>query len=399
MKLKIPPAKLLDNAVHIIILSSITLLIIQDEFMRVLTILLFAGVIQGLFLSAALVTIGKNNRRANRILAAIILIFSLSILIHAADHSEILFRIPYHPELMQLMFFLLGPLIFNYVRTLTDPDFKKSSLLHYIPFAFATAVFIPLYISAVRYDPEVSLRYLDDTGFYISCIVTVSIAIYMFLSIKRLNKHSVDIQQNFSNIDKINLRWLKVLLGGITVTMLAAVFVETLFINKDSWDAVWLLVALLIFAIGYFGLRQPLIFSGIESSESTEKLKYEKSTLTSDLKKEYLERLLNFMETDKPYLDSNITLNNLAVKLSISLHHLSQVINEELNMNFFEYINRARIDEAKRLLHDPQKQNIMISEIGLEAGFNSVSSFNTAFKKYTGMTPSSFKSGLQSESG
>jgi len=97
------------------------------------------------------------------------------------------------------------------------------------------------------------------------------------------------------------------------------------------------------------------------------------------------------METQKPYLDPTLCLNNLAEKLAIPTHHLSQVLNICLNQNFFDFINSYRIKESRRLLseQDPRKKTII--EILYQTGFNSKSVFNVAFKKYTGMTPSQFR--------
>jgi AraC-like DNA-binding protein len=77
--------------------------------------------------------------------------------------------------------------------------------------------------------------------------------------------------------------------------------------------------------------------------------------------------------------------------MNVSTHHLSQIINERLNKNFFEFINHFRVKEAKRLLKDPGSQHLTLAAIGFEAGFNSVSSFNSIFKKATSFTPSQYR--------
>ncbi len=97
------------------------------------------------------------------------------------------------------------------------------------------------------------------------------------------------------------------------------------------------------------------------------------------------------MEVDKPFLDHSLTLPRLAEKLSISIHDLSQIINERLKQNFFEFVNSHRVGEAKKILSDPEYENLTIAAIGFETGFNSTSAFNAAFKKHTGMTPSQYR--------
>jgi AraC-like DNA-binding protein len=105
----------------------------------------------------------------------------------------------------------------------------------------------------------------------------------------------------------------------------------------------------------------------------------------------YLKKLEAFMVEERPHLDSTLTLPQLSGQLGISVHHLSQVINDKRKQNFFEFINCYRVEEAKLLLRDKNKQHLTITAIGFEAGFNSNSSFNDVFKKQTGQTPSQYR--------
>ena len=101
------------------------------------------------------------------------------------------------------------------------------------------------------------------------------------------------------------------------------------------------------------------------------------------------------METQKPYLTPQLTIDDLSEKLSIPSWHLSRVINTSFQQNFFNFINNYRIEEAKRLMREPTNKNMTILEILYEVGFNSKSTFNDVFKKQTGMTPSEFKKSNQ----
>ena len=100
---------------------------------------------------------------------------------------------------------------------------------------------------------------------------------------------------------------------------------------------------------------------------------------------------LNFRKSFLEKSDKNITLSGLAKKMGISVHHLSQVINEKFGRNFYDFINSLRIDAAKRRLIDPRNEHLSIASIGFEVGFNSLSAFNGAFKKFTKLTPSQFR--------
>jgi len=104
-----------------------------------------------------------------------------------------------------------------------------------------------------------------------------------------------------------------------------------------------------------------------------------------------LKNLLQIMETDKPYLNSDLTLRELAGKLSMSTHNLSEILNTRLNQNFYDFINRYRVEEVKRKLAEKESENFSLIAIAFDSGFNSKSTFNTIFKKYTGTTPSQYR--------
>jgi YesN/AraC family two-component response regulator len=97
------------------------------------------------------------------------------------------------------------------------------------------------------------------------------------------------------------------------------------------------------------------------------------------------------MEQEKPYINSDLTLTQLAEMLSISPHNLSEILNTQINQNFFDFVNQYRVEEVKKALTDPGNQHLTVLAIGFDAGFNSKTSFNTIFKKYTNMTPSEFR--------
>ena len=97
------------------------------------------------------------------------------------------------------------------------------------------------------------------------------------------------------------------------------------------------------------------------------------------------------MEQEKPYLDGDLKMADLAGQLSIPSHHLSQIINERLDKNFFEFVNAYRVEQAKRILRDPQKQDYKILRVAFESGFNTKTTFNSAFKSEVGTTPSRYR--------
>jgi YesN/AraC family two-component response regulator len=97
------------------------------------------------------------------------------------------------------------------------------------------------------------------------------------------------------------------------------------------------------------------------------------------------------MEKEKLYQETELTLQQLAGKLQVPTYQVSQALNEGMKKNFYELVNGYRVEEAKKLLLDSQNRNYTILSVGFEAGFNSKTTFNTVFKKFTGLTPTEFK--------
>ena len=203
--------------------------------------------------------------------------------------------------------------------------------------------------------------------------------------------------------------------GVIWVTALLRFLTAYGKVGYENKFIVPFLLCLTIFLIAWYALRQPEIFSdrwdklirendrksvtvvpmGKNHQEEPDRFKqppkYEFSSLCERDIARHKDNLINYLEQEKPYIDPDLQLQNLADHLDIPSYQLSQIINTELQQNFYELINSLRIAEAKHRLIDPAKQHITILAIAYDVGFNSKSTFNTAFKKYTKMTPSQYK--------
>lgn len=146
-------------------------------------------------------------------------------------------------------------------------------------------------------------------------------------------------------------------------------------------------MSLFIFGIGYLALLKPVYLEEAHNGW----FKYESSSLSPRQADEHLEKLLAYMEEEKPYLNGDLKMDDPANSLSIPSHHLSQIINERTGKNFFEFVNLYRVEEAKNLLADPEKKDFKILRVAFESGFNNKTTFNSAFKNEVGITPSHFR--------
>ena len=120
-------------------------------------------------------------------------------------------------------------------------------------------------------------------------------------------------------------------------------------------------------------------------------LKYQKSSLADDNKESILDAINYQMQTEKYFIKSTASLTGLSKAINESSHHVSQVINEQLNQSFFEMLASYRVKEAKAILKTELGKKLTIEEIAERVGYNSKSAFNTAFKKFTSQTPSEFR--------
>ena len=314
---------------------------------------------------------------------------ALTVLIYY--HCPVLFYIP------APFFFLYMPLLFLYIQSMTQKGFKlkKLHLLHGVPF-----LLVVLYIASnyLFRSPAVLREFLDD-GYAFSIIVNyvfwiapdVQFFVYAVLSLKLLSVYRRQIKNNYSTIHRIDLSWLRFVLYGFIVWRSLQIIQTVLYLalRNDCLIVLYIasLVVFLVFVsiMVFRGLRQPQIFLGHENHKN------EKLVLPKDLVKQYVQKLNTCMKSEKPYINSELTLDALSEMTSIPPRHLSKLLNEELNQNFFDFINRYRVDEAKQLLKASRYRNYTILAVAFEAGFNSKSTFNLIFKKYTQKTPSQYR--------
>lgn len=270
-------------------------------------------------------------------------------------------------------------------------------MLHFIPFVLLIISNIPFYMQNAEFKINYFLNndiIKNELGAIQSVTQIIQITTYIIITKILINKHTQRMKNSVSMTDKVSLRWLSVSFNYfISIFGLIVAHLILIYFGVDLTSIYYITIpvflTLFVYVLGYHGLKQPEII--VQTEEESIDKKYERSTLTDEKSEEYLNRLLDLMRNQKPYLVNDLTLLKLAEQLGISSHHLSQVINEKLNQNFYDFVNKHRVEEAKRLLLDPAKNSYTIFAIATESGFNSKSAFNSCFKKFTGQTPTEFK--------
>jgi AraC-like DNA-binding protein len=303
---------------------------------------------------------------------------------------------------------LHGPFLYYYVLTLVFDKRQNSwkDLLHIIPF-----VLFNLYILISSFNLGISEKLNiekvspgDNPPLLFSFFLIMTAfsgTVYFLLTIRLFKKLDINIFNNFSNSANIDLFWIRklVLVFGVIWTALISVTVIHHIFHMFSMvfctDGLFLSLSVFVILIGYFGLKQKIIFSSediiIAGDDSKIHTKYSGSRLSDSEAKQYAGKLTDYMKSAKPYLNPDLSLPQLAAELNISSHYLSQVINEQFNLNFFDFVNGYRVEIFKERITGPEFRNLSLLGIAFECGFNSKSAFNRIFKQTTGLTPSQYK--------
>lgn len=375
--------------------------------------LLVLGAAQGLFLAAVLAS-KRTNSTANKILAVAMVAFSIFVLLSLYYQGGHFREYPYFIGVNVPLIYVFGPVLYLYARAvaLGGHSFRRTWLLHFLPAAAVTLYLAPFF-SESGAAKLAFLERLEREGPPLDVVLIQNFQYpynitYVVLTILVLRRYHRSLRDSYSYFERINLVWLRNLTIGIVAVWALATGLHLLDLGGIETGDIEskltpLAVSILVYAIGYLGLRQPEIFHhpphappGLQLESEPESAPdggggYEKSGLTHEQAEAHLQRLLRLMEEKQLYKNSLLTLDDLAAELRITPHHLSQVINTKLGKNFYDFVNGYRVGETMRRLRDPGSLHLTILAIALESGFNTKSSFNTFFKKYTGVTPSQYR--------
>ena len=225
---------------------------------------------------------------------------------------------------------------------------------------------------------------------------------YLFLSHKQLTKHKGIFFENYSNSNTQRYAYIRNLILFVAVLFslsMLNIFTRWLYQFESFFFVSYVVIisVLVLFCwLIILGMRSPELFvDEAEAQPSVKKLVKlgeSNSSLKSELENnELVKRVNEYMNEEEPFLDASLTLHTLAQETGISSRELSILINHHLNKHFFDFANEHRIEKAMELLTHPDRRDFTVLEILYEVGFNSKSSFNTAFKKHTALTPTEYR--------
>ena len=307
----------------------------------------------------------RGNLQANVILA--LLLFAMSLKTSFAflaniEHNWTMASLLLY-YLSESAYLALGPLLFKYYYALFR--LKLGTGVNIVLFLPVLAPFIGHFFA---YDIPLWYLQLILGGFLV--------ATFFFLQSQTYKKSNTIVLDKF---------WIKTLYLSLLAIWLV---VNLLFIDLNKYFFELLIVFLVVI---YFISYQIIKNYWFQKGDIIETVKYKNSSLNEKEENEIIARLQALMANDKVYLDTEITLPKVSQRINVSPHKLSQVINQKLGMTFNEFINSNRINDIKNVILSPEYQSAKISSLAYDFGFNTISAFNTAFKKFTHCTPSEFR--------
>ncbi|MCW3464918.1 helix-turn-helix domain-containing protein [Chitinophaga nivalis] len=357
---------------------------------------LLAMIISQSVFAAGLLFFAKYNKLSNRLLATLILSIALGLTDHFMRIAGIYDQRPALYFMPIFYSFGFGPLLYFYVRCLVNQDFKfrRIHLLHFIPVALQFVLYLILAFCTLSfkewYWENVHQPYSYRIEFDGSWI---SLSIYLFMSVRLLLRYQRWLQNNFSELSKIKLNWLKTLLI-ILMILCSQWFIEMLL---RDWKGLYFdydysveILGITALVLGVAGIRQSNL-TGI-TYEVADKQAAEDAKTLFEPDPEILNKIREAMEKQQLYLNPGLTLIELAQAIKLNPKVVSRHINAGFKKSFNDFVNGYRVEEVKRKLTPANLERTTIMSIAMDAGFNSKSTFNRIFKELTGMAPSEFNS-------
>lgn len=340
----------------------------------------------------------RNGRRVgNRLLAVLMLLFGITLIEYVLYWTGYLVKFPHFANLTMQFPLLFGVLIFLYFREIFEqkPPRLKVDFWHFLPFALATVLMFPYFFQDAEWKTNVLLgkvierklpRWFGlfyETSTWLRVASLFGYAIFNFFYLKKQARAGETARW---------AAWLNWFLLGFAAAYASYfVLVNFPFFNR-TWDYhISAAMTAFVYLIAYFGFVQPAVFQGFKLDEPHGFEKYKNSNLTPAAANSLAQRLADLMHCEQLFLEPELRLDDLARRLDASKHHVSQVINEQLGLSFFEYVNSLRIEAARQMLARTSKSEKNIIEIAYAVGFNNKVSFNNTFKKLTGLTPTEFR--------
>nr|WP_299342932.1 AraC family transcriptional regulator [Allomuricauda sp.] len=307
--------------------------------------------------------------------------------------------------LLGSLIFLELPFLYLYIQSIVYNDFRLRMvhLLHGITFLMAIFILLPNFYLASLEEKLTVLKGQDPVLFELKLVYIIlhlQVLSYLVASFVLVARYRKLYLENYSDTKWFNHRWLFQLVLFLSIDFLVSTLKNTsLFLSRSELYeniavATNLMALGLICWIVFKALCYPELFKGVNSGTRLAKQLAKKNDANNQLTEKesnLLEALKHYMEQNEPYTNPSLSISDLAKHLQVPSKELSILINHKIHKHFFDFVNEYRIEKAKSIFKENLDERLTVLEVLYEVGFNSKSSFNTAFKKHTGLTPTQFR--------
>lgn len=373
-----------------------------------LTVFVFLGVFLGIIISFFLIFKRSLNKRANIFQGLMFLSLTLCILEQFLNMTGLIVRVLYVTNTTEPLNLVIGPFLYLYVKRSVNETGSKKELLHFILPAFYLGYMFFEFVQPndFKYNSYINAYHPDwpmlsvattmpgdplNIKRYLNLATALQLLFYIILSTVKINNWSGKNGGSFIRINDDSIRSLRNMV--LHVLAIVSIFIAVkLNFRGDLGDYfIGLYVSILAFITTFRIMNDSSYFDKTGSFMDIPIGKYKKSSLTDDRKERILKKVLTEFESKQYFMENLASLSDLSRRVGESQHHVSQVINERLNKNFFELLASFRIEKAESIITNDKENKLTIEEISEMVGYNSKTAFNNAFKKLTGKTPSEYR--------
>ncbi|WP_347330721.1 AraC family transcriptional regulator [Marinimicrobium locisalis] len=371
----------------------------KDYIFNIHDVVLLMTVAESILLALLQAALPAQSRLYGRLLSLFLIVIAVAAVTTLVLWNDQVHTTPtidhyWIPYFLVISLMVKGPTLYLYVASITRADFtlKPLHLLHLLPALVAVAL-----MAAFGIDSD-SLRYIWAVGEPQPEQLVTSIwdaaklvpLIYSFAAVVLVQRYRSELKDEYSHFSNTEPRWLNVLTLGFFASWAWSTTVHILAKYSSPETADYLGIAdnyftfILINALFTYSLvyAHQLLTTRSEETRAPAEEKPSDSAI---------DRVKNAMEGDKIYLQQNLNIEQFSMHIGLPVKEVSSVINKHFGTNFFEFINTYRVEEAKRLLADPDHAHMTILDILLESGFNSKSAFHRFFKRLVGASPSEYR--------
>ncbi len=381
-----------------------------DLHVGIFDVIIFLGIFQGLLLSWFFIKNSGGKRRSNLFQGLLLVSLALGIFEEWLNNTGFIVRVLYLTNFSESLNFVFAPLFYFYIYTSLNPESKRKAWIHFIPFFFWTIYMIFQFIQPdeMKYNSYLQTKHPDweflpygdqvsddplGIRVYVNQLMLLQFAVYIFMAVYILIRKYRSVGESFFRTDNTLLRVLRNSVIHILILIVIMLITKINFGMRSDIGGylVASYVSFMIYATTWQIMNRSDFFDSPGSFFSFPAVKYQKSSLSDENKEQILKKITREMEANNYFTNNLASLAGLAKQINESPHHVSQVINEKMNRNFFEMLAWYRVEHAKKLIRQDKQGKITVEELAEMVGYNSKSSFNSAFRKYASKTPSEYR--------